>query len=76
MSDNEALMKERAELIQKMLEMQKKFIDIEHATGIDPKDYYAPEGGTYLDEYRREYNNLAMRVNKLAHQIKESGHIH
>jgi hypothetical protein len=59
-----------------MLEMQKKFADLEHAQGIEPKSYYAPEAGTYLDEYRREYQAIAMRVNKLAHEIKESGHIH
>jgi len=75
MSDKEALMKEKSELVTKMLEMQKKFMDVEHASGIDPKDYYAPEAGTFLDDYRREYNAMAMRVNKIAHEIKESGHV-
>jgi hypothetical protein len=76
MSDKDALVKEKNELVKKMLEMQKKFIDLEHSGEVDPKSYYAPDAGTYLDEYRREYHTLAMRVNKLAHEIKESGHIH
>jgi hypothetical protein len=76
MSDKEALMKEKNELIRKMLEMQKKFADLEHSQGFEAGGYYAPEAGTYLDEYRREYHALAMRVNKIAHEIKESGHIH
>jgi len=75
MSDKETLMKEKNELVKKMLEMQQKFMDVEHSTGVDPKDYYAPEDGTYLEEYRREYHALAMRVNKIAHEIKESGHV-
>lgn len=76
MSDMDALMKEKNDLIRKMLEMQKKFIEIEHTSGIDPESYFVPEPGTYLDEYRREYHALAMRVNKIAHELKGSGHIH
>jgi chromosome segregation ATPase len=76
MSDRDALMKEKNELVQKMLEMQKKFAELEHTQGIEPKAYYAPDPATYLNEYRREYQALATRVNKLAHEINGSGHIH
>ena len=76
MSDKEALIKEKSELIAKMLEMQKKFVDLEHKDGIDPGEYYNPPSGSPLENYVAEYNDLARQVNKLAHEIKESGHIH
>lgn len=76
MSDKAALMKEKNELIQKMIEMQAKFVELEHQNGITPKDYYVPQDGTFLEEYRREYEEMARRVNKIAHEIKQSGHIH
>jgi len=76
MSDKEALMREKNELVRKMIEMQMKFQDLEHSEGFQAKEYYAPDAGTYLDEYKREYHALAVRVNKLAHEIKESGHVH
>jgi hypothetical protein len=75
-SDKDALIKEKSELIKQMLEMQKKFIGIEHDGGIDPKDYYSPAPGSELEGYVKQYNELARKVNKLAHEIKESGHIH
>lgn len=76
MSDKDALMKEKEELIKQMLEMQKKFINLEHNGGIDPENYYNPAPGSELEGYVTQYNELAKKVNKLAHQIKESGHIH
>ena len=76
MSDKDALIKEKSELIAKMLKMQKKFVDLEHSEGIDPGKYYDPAPGSALEGYVDQYNELAHRVNKLAHQIKESGHIH
>ncbi|HEB99781.1 MAG TPA: hypothetical protein ENJ05_09750 [Thiotrichales bacterium] len=65
-------MSEKAELIRKMLEMQKKFMEYEHKNGVDPKDYYAPESGHELDGYRQEYRDIAMKVVELAHQEKGS----
>ncbi len=60
-------MSEKRELINEMLEMQKKFIEYEHRQGLDPKDYYAPEGGHPLDGFRDQYMNAAMKVVELAH---------
>ena len=60
-------MSSKAEKIQKMIEMQKKFIDYEHANGVDPKDYFTPAAGHELDGYRQEYMDLAMEVVDLAH---------
>lgn len=76
MSDKDTLIKEKSQLIVKMLEMQKKFIDLEHGKGIDPGEYYYPPAGSPLENYVDEYNELARKVNKLAHEIKGSGHIH
>jgi len=61
-------MSEKAELIRKMLEMQKKFIAHEHEKGLDPREYWAPDSGEDLDGYRQEYMSTAMKVVELAHQ--------
>ena len=68
MSDKAALIKEKQELIDKMLEMQKQFIDYEHANGISGKDYWASADGL-LANYRQEYRDMANRVVDLAHSI-------
>lgn len=74
MSDIEALKKEKQELIDKMLEMQKQFIDYEHANGITGKDYWASDEGL-LSNYRQEYMDMANRVVDLAHEIVGSSRI-
>ena len=71
MSDKEALKKEKQDLINKMLEMQRKFIDYEHQHGVTGKDYWASQEGL-LASYRQEYRDMAMRVVDLAHQITGS----
>lgn len=68
MSDKDALVKEKQELIDKMLVMQKKFITYEHEHGVSGKDYWASEDGL-LANYRQEYQDMANRVVDLAHQI-------
>jgi hypothetical protein len=65
-------MSEKQELIKKMLEMQKRFIEYEHANGVAPVDYFAPGGGHELDGFRQEYRDMAMRVVELAHEEKGS----
>jgi len=65
MSDKEALIREKKELINKM---QKKFIELEHEKGITGKDYYASKEGL-LATYRQEYLDMANRVVDLAHEI-------
>jgi hypothetical protein len=65
-------MSEKRELIEKMIEMQKAFIDREQNGGINPKDYFAPEDGDALDGYRESYEKLATQVVDLAHEEKGS----
>lgn len=68
MSDIAALKQEKQELIDKMLGMQKQFIDYEHENGVTGKDYWASQDGL-LANYRQEYMDMANRVVDIAHEI-------
>jgi hypothetical protein len=68
MSDIEALKKEKQGLIDKMLVMQKQFIDYEHQHGVSGKDYWASKEGLLVD-YRQQYMDMANRVVDIAHEI-------
>jgi hypothetical protein len=68
MTDIAALKKEKQELIDKMLMMQKQFIDYEHEHGVSGKDYWASKDGLLAD-YRQEYMDMANRVVDIAHEI-------
>ncbi len=68
MSDTAALVKEKQDLINEMLEMQKQFIEYEHQNGVTGKDYWASTEGL-LANYRQEYMDKANRVVDLAHEI-------
>ncbi|MGA7801325.1 MAG: hypothetical protein WCC36_10990 [Gammaproteobacteria bacterium] len=65
-------MSEKQELIKQMLEMQKQFVEYEHANGLDPADYYAPSADHTLNGFRQKYRDLAMKVVELAHEEKGS----
>ncbi|HEB55231.1 MAG TPA: hypothetical protein ENI98_02785 [Gammaproteobacteria bacterium] len=65
-------MSEKAELISKMLEMQKKFIAYELENGVTMEDYYTAKEGHTLHNYREEYAELAAKVNAMAHEEKGS----
>ena len=68
MSDKQALIDEKNKLIEEMLEMQKKFIDLEHEKGITGKDYYFSQDGLLAD-YREKYQEMATRVVDISHEI-------
>ncbi|MTW20469.1 hypothetical protein [Allochromatium palmeri] len=74
MTDIAALKQEKQELIDKMLEMQKQFIDYEHQNGVSGKDYWASSDGM-LANYRHEYMDMANRVIDLAHEIVGSSRL-
>jgi len=65
-------MSTKQEKIQKMLDMQKKFIENEHANDFDVKDYYTPESGSVLDGYIDSYNDIAVDVMNDAHKERGS----
>jgi hypothetical protein len=71
MTDVSALLQEKNGLILKMLEMQHKFIALEHQQGVTLKEYYTSDTGL-LQNYRHEYAVMANRVVNLAHEIKGS----
>jgi hypothetical protein len=68
MSDIEALKKEKQQLIEKMIDMQKQFVEHEHQHGVTGKDYWASSDGLLAD-YRHEYAEMATRVVDIAHEI-------
>ena len=55
-----------------MLKMLKDSIAQEQQGGIDPKDYFAPEGGHPLSGFRESYADLATQLVDLAHEDKGS----
>ncbi len=65
-------MSEKQELIKKMMEMQKKFIDFEHEKGVEMEDYFVGEEGHPLHNFRQEYNELAIKLVDMAHAEKGS----
>jgi hypothetical protein len=65
-------MSDKQELIAKLLEMQKKFIDYEHANGVEMQDYFVPEEGHPLHNFRQEFMTLANQLVDMAHAEKGS----
>jgi hypothetical protein len=65
-------MGEKQELIAKMLEMQKKFIDFEQANGVEMEDYFVAKEGHLLKGFRQEYMDLANKLVDMAHAEKGS----
>jgi len=61
-------MSSKKETIAKMLEMQKKFIALEHENGVEQADYFTPASGHELDGFRQEYADLAASVIDAAHE--------
>jgi hypothetical protein len=74
MTDIAALKQEKQDLIDKMLVMQKQFIDHEHEHGVTGKDYWASSDGL-LANYRQEYMDMANRVIDIAHEIVGSNRL-
>ena len=46
-------MSSKKELIQELLDMQRKFIEFEHKNGVHPDDYYNPGAGHELGQDQR-----------------------
>ncbi|MFT5113531.1 MAG: hypothetical protein ACI8P9_002862 [Parasphingorhabdus sp.] len=65
-------MSEKQEIIQKMIAMQKTFIEYENKNGVTQEEYFQPESGHTLDGYRQAYQELASRLGDLAHEEKGS----
>ena len=61
-------MSTKQEKIQKLLEMQKKFIELEQRGEITSEKYWSPEDGSDLDGFKEEYRKIAMEVVDDAHE--------
>jgi len=62
----------KQEKIQRMLEMQKKFIALDRANGVEASEYFAPSDDSEISGFREEYRDLAMDIVALAHEEKGS----
>lgn len=65
-------MSSKTDKIKEMLEMQKKFMELERESGVSMEEYYMPESGSLLEGYRDKFRDLAMEVVELAHKEKGS----
>ena len=65
-------MSEKAKLIAEMLEMQKMFQDYETKNGVDASEYFAAKEGDTLFGYAEKYQELANKVDAMAHEDKGS----
>ena len=65
-------MGEKQDVIKKLLELQKKFIDYEHDSGVEMEDYFVAEEGHPLHHFRQEYTDLANKLVDMAHAEKGS----
>ena len=65
------LQEERKQIITRLLEIQKNFMDLERENGVTEKDiHHNPKG--VIKEYKEEHEKLANRLVDIAHQIKGS----
>ena len=65
-------MSEKQKVIQQMLDLQRKFIEIEQRGEFSSEQYYDSEGGSELAQYKKTYDELATRLVDLAHEEKGS----
>ncbi len=65
-------MSEKQAIIKEMMEMQRKFIELEHAGGFTAREYYDNEGNSELSTYKKRYDELATKLVDMAHGEKGS----
>jgi hypothetical protein len=65
-------MSEKQEIIKQMMEMQRKFIELEQGGKFSAEEYYDTEGESELAMYKRSFDELAIKLVDLAHEEKGS----
>ena len=65
-------MSDKAKLIAEMIKMQKAFSDYERKNGVDSSEIYSAEEGHPLFGYAAKYEELANKVDAMAHEDKGS----
>ena len=70
-TNEKELLEERKEIIARLLDIQKRFMDLEREKGVTEKDLHQNPKGV-LKEYKEEHEKLANRLVDIAHKIKGS----
>ncbi len=65
-------MSEKQEIIKEIMDLQRKFIDIEQRGDFSAEQYYDSEGDSELAQYKRRHEELATRLVDMAHEEKGS----
>lgn len=65
-------MSNKQEIIKQMLEMQRRFIELEQNGEFSIEDYYDSDGDSELAQFKRTYDELATQLVDLAHAEKGS----
>ena len=65
-------MAEKQKIIKQMLDLQQKFIKIEHNGEFRVDEYYDSEGDSELAKYKKTYDELAVKLVDMAHAEKGS----
>ena len=65
-------MSTKQDKIEKLLEMQRRFIALDRERGVNMDEYFVPDEDSDLHNYRQDYMEYAMEVVKLAHEEKGS----
>ena len=65
-------MSEKQEIIKRLLEMQKRFIELEQGGKFSAEEYYDSDGDSELAAHKREYAELATKLVDMAHEEKGS----
>ncbi|MEM7565026.1 MAG: hypothetical protein AAF353_18580 [Pseudomonadota bacterium] len=65
-------MGEKQKIIEQMMEMQKRIIEIEQSGNFSAEQYYDSDGENELAQIKNSYDELAIRLVDLAHEEKGS----
>lgn len=65
-------MSEKQEIIKQIMDLQKKFIDLEHQGKFSAEEYYDSDGDSELAKYKRMHEELATKLVDIAHAEKGS----
>lgn len=65
-------MSEKQEIIKQMMDLQHKFIELEHRGEFSTEEFYDTDGDSELALHKRNFEDLARRLVDLAHTEKGS----
>ena len=65
-------MSEKQQIIEQMMEMQRRFIELERSGEFSAEEYYDTDGENELARHKREFDALATQLVDMAHEEKGS----